>query len=153
FVLLGLALSHRLVWKDRMVRQGAWLESTLPLGRQPRARIVGTIVLGNIAREAVRLLRNFDVGRFVAFDPFVDRNVAQGLGVELVDLEELMRSSDYVLVNCPLTPETRGLIGDRELSWMKPDAVLINTARGAIVQEAALVQALAEHRIAGAALD
>lgn len=152
-VLLVLALSHRLLWKDRMVRRGAWVESTRPLGREPRSRVVGTIGLGNIAREAVRLLRNFDVRRFLAFDPLIDRETAVALAVELVDLEELMRSSDYVLVNCPLTPQTRGLIGERELSWMKPDAVLINTARGAIVQETALARALAEHRIAGAALD
>ena len=150
-VLLVLALSHRLIEKDRMVRAGEWVESTRQLGREPRGRVVGTIGLGNIAREALRLLRNFDVGRFLAFDPFVE--AAPNAEIEIVGLEELMRSSDYVLVNCPLTPETRGMIGERELSWMTPDAVLINTARGPIVQEAALVRALTEKRIGGAALD
>lgn len=152
-VLLVLAASHRLVAKDRMVRAGAWAESTRELGREPRGRVVGTIGLGNIAREAVRLLRNFDVGRFLSFDPWVDRETAASLGVEMVGLEELMRFSDYVLVNCPLTPRTRGMIGERELGWMKPDAVLINTARGAIVREDALIEALASRRIGGAALD
>ncbi|MDQ2947294.1 MAG: dehydrogenase [Acidobacteriota bacterium] len=152
-VLFVLATSHRLVAKDRMIRAGAWVESTRELGREPRGRVVGTIGLGNIAREAVRLLRNFDVGRFMGFDPWVDRETATNLGVEMVGLEELMRFSDYVLVNCPLTPQTRGMIGERELGWMKPDAVLINTARGAIVQEGPLIEALASRRIGGAALD
>ncbi|MDQ2898402.1 MAG: dehydrogenase [Acidobacteriota bacterium] len=152
-VLLVLATSHRLVAKDRMVRAGAWVESTRELGREPRGRAIGTIGLGNIAREAVRLLRNFDVGRFLAFDPWVDRETAASLGVEMVGLEELLRSSDYVLVNCPLTSQTRGMIGERELGWMKPDAVLVNTARGAIVREGPLIEVLASRRIGGAALD
>jgi D-3-phosphoglycerate dehydrogenase len=73
--------------------------------------------------------------------------------VQLVPLDDLLQQSDYVLVNCPLTPETRGLIGDRELKLMKPTAVLINTARGPIVDQAALVHALVSRTIAGAALD
>src|SRR6201987_5008692 len=70
-VLFVLALSHNLLRKDRMVRQGQWAESTRPLGREPRQRIFGTIGLGNIASEAIRLLRVFDVGRFLAFDPYI----------------------------------------------------------------------------------
>ncbi|MGB6691194.1 MAG: NAD(P)-dependent oxidoreductase [Terracidiphilus sp.] len=152
-VLLALALSHNLLNKDRLVRQGRWAQSTKRLGREPRDRVVGTIGLGNIACEAIRLLRVLDVRRFLAFDPYVGMERAQQHGVELVSLEELLRSSDYVLVNCPLTPETRGLMGARQFALMKPDAVLINTARGPIVNEAALIDALQSGRIAGAALD
>jgi phosphoglycerate dehydrogenase-like enzyme len=152
-VLLVLALSHRLMQKDRLVRRGKWAESTQPLGREPRDRVVGTIGLGNIASEAVRLLKVFDAGRFVAFDPYASQQHANELGVELVSLDELLRDSDYVLVNCPLTAETRGLIGTVQFAQMKPDAVLINTARGPIVDEAALIEALQQGRIAGAALD
>lgn len=152
-VLLVLALSHRLVHKDRMLREGRWAESTQPLGREPRDRVVGTIGLGNIAGEAVRLLKVLDVGRFLAFDPYASQQHAEVLGVELVQLDELLRDSDYVLVNCPLTAETRGLIGAAQLEMMKPDAVLINTARGPIVNEAALIEALQQGQIAGAALD
>ncbi len=150
-VLMVLALSHRLVRKDRLVRQGRWAESTLPLGQEPRDRVIGTIGYGNIAREAVRLLRQFAPARVLAFDPFVAQGDASG--VELVGLDELLRESDYVLVNCPLMPETRGLIGARELALMKPGAYLVNTARGPIVDETALIEALKAGTIAGAALD
>ncbi len=148
-----LALSHRLLQKDRMVRQGRWAESTHPLGREPRDRIVGTIGLGNIACETVRLLRVLNVGRFLAFDPYASPQRAAELGVDMVSLNQLLRESDYVLVNCPLTPETRGLLGSDQFAVMKRDAVLINTARGPIVNEAALIDALQSRRIAGAALD
>jgi phosphoglycerate dehydrogenase-like enzyme len=152
-VLLVLALSHNLVGKDRLVRQGRWAESTQRLGREPRDRVVGTIGLGNIASEAIRLLRVLDVRKFLSFDPYADVDRAERLGVEPVSLERLLRESDYVLVNCPLTPETRGLLGAAQFAQMKPDAVLINTARGPIVQEAALIEALESGQIAGAALD
>lgn len=152
-VLLVLALSHRLLQKDRLVRQGRWAESTHPLGREPRDRVVGTVGLGNIAAEAVRLLRVLNVRRFLAFDPYASSQRAAELGVEMVSLDELLRASDYVLVNCPLTPETRGLLGPEHFARMKPDAVLINTARGPIVNQAALIDALQQGRIAGAALD
>jgi D-3-phosphoglycerate dehydrogenase len=152
-VLMVLALSHNLVIKDRMIREGRWVESTRKLGREPRDRIIGTIGLGNIASEAVRLLRNFGVARFLSFDPYVNEARAAELGVQIVSLEDLLSQSDYVLVNCPLTSQTKGLIGERELKLMKPSAVLINTARGPIVNQAALIRALESHSIAGAALD
>ncbi|HEV2487585.1 MAG TPA: hydroxyacid dehydrogenase [Terracidiphilus sp.] len=152
-LLMMLALSHRLLEKDRMIRQGHWAESTHRLGREPRDRVVGTIGMGNIASEAIRLLRSLDVDRFLAFDPYASQARAVEIGVELVSLDQLLGESDYVLVNCPLTPETRGLLGANEIARMKPDAVLINTARGPIVDETALIAALREGRIAGAALD
>ena len=152
-VLSVLALSHRLLQKDRLVRHGRWTESTLPLGREPRDRVVGTIGLGNIACEAIRLLSVLNVRRFLAFDPYASTQRAEELGVEMVSLDKLLRESNYVLVNCPLTPETRGLLGREEFARMKADAVLINTARGPIVNEAALIEALQARRIAGAALD
>jgi phosphoglycerate dehydrogenase-like enzyme len=152
-LLFVLALSHRLTIKDNQVRQGRWAESTRRLGREPRDRVVGTIGLGNIASEAVRLLRAVGVEQFLAFDPYSSADRAATLGVQLVSLEELLHSSDYLLVNCPLTPQTRGLLGKPQFALMKPDAVLINTARGPIVDETALVEALQTGRIGGAALD
>ena len=152
-LLLVLALSHRLLQKDRLVRRGRWAESTQPLGREPRDRVVGTIGLGNIACEAVRLLRVLNLRRFLAFDPYASPQRAAELGVEVVSLDDLLRESDYLLVNCPLTAETRGLLGPEQFALMKSDAVLINTARGSIVNEAALIEALQSGQIAGAALD
>jgi phosphoglycerate dehydrogenase-like enzyme len=152
-VLFVLALSHNLVLKDRMVRQGRWTESTRQLGREPQDRIVGTIGLGNIACDAVRLLRPFGVARFLAFDPYISPAKAGELGVEIAAMDEVLRLSDYVLINCPLTSQTRHLVGERELALMKRDAVLINTARGAIVDQNALMVALEHKKIRGAAID
>ena len=152
-VLFVLALSHNLVWKDKLVRQGRWKESIKTLGIEPRERIVGTIGLGNIASAALKLLKGFDVGKFLAFDPYGPVERAKEVGADLVALDELLRESDYVLVNCPLNNETRGMIGEREFRLMKPGAFFINTARGPIVDQAALIRVLSENRIRGAALD
>lgn len=152
-VLMVLALSHNLVVKDRMLRQGRWTESTRKLGREPRDRVIGSIGLGNIAREALRLLRNFTPSRLLAFDPYVADFADDQLPIQMVSLETLLRESDYVLINCPLSNETRHLIGEPQLKLMKPSAFLVNTARGPIVDQAALIRALESGMIAGAALD
>jgi phosphoglycerate dehydrogenase-like enzyme len=152
-VLFILALSHRLVAKDRLTRTGNWAASQMPLGVEPRDRTIGTIGLGRIAREAVRMLAAFEPGRVPAYDPYCAESVAAEAGVELTGLEELLRNSDYVLVNCPLSPDTRGLVDRDAIALMKPTAFLINTARGSIVDEEALADALQSGRLAGAALD
>jgi phosphoglycerate dehydrogenase-like enzyme len=89
----------------------------------------------------------------IAYDPFVDPAAAAASGVKLVSLEELMATADFVSVHCPLNDQTRNLIGAAQLSLMKPTAYLLNTARGGIVDEDALYAALAQRKIAGAALD
>lgn len=152
-VLMVLAASHDLVRKDRLIRRGEWVASTRRLGREPRDRVIGTIGFGNIAREAIRLLKSFEPARFLAFDPNVPADLAAAQGVELTTLDAVLSQSDYVLINCPLMESTRGLIGERELRLMKRDAVLVNTARGPIVDERALERVLAEGAISCAALD
>jgi phosphoglycerate dehydrogenase-like enzyme len=152
-VLMMLALSHNLVGKDRLVRRGKWVESTRVLGREPRGRVLGSIGLGGIASELLAMLQPFGFARILGYDPFVDAARGRELGVETAPLDDLLRDSDYVVLNCPLTAGTRGLIGERELSLMKPTAFLINTARGPIVDEAALIRALQNNLIRGAALD
>ena len=152
-VLLVLALSHNLVRKDRLMREGRWAESTRPLGREPRDRTIGTVGFGNIASEAMRLLGTFGPARLVAYDPFCDPEKGRPLGVEMLPLDAVLAASDYVLINCPLTTSTRGMIGARELRLMKRGAYLINTARGPIVDEAALIEVLREGHLRGAALD
>jgi len=89
----------------------------------------------------------------MAFDPYLDPALAEGLGVRLVGLDVLLAEADFVSLHCPLTDRTRGLIGRRELALMKPTAYLINTARGGIVDEDALYDALRSGQIAGAAVD
>jgi phosphoglycerate dehydrogenase-like enzyme len=152
-VLFVLALSHNLVRKDRMVREGKWVESTRILGSEPRDKVIGSIGFGAIARGAFRLLQAFHPSRLIAFDPYLHPDAIRNAGVEAVSLEDVFSLSDYVLINCPLTTETRGMVGGDLLSRMKPNAFLINAARGPIVHEAALIAVLEHGRIAGAALD
>src|SRR4030095_12934235 len=108
--------------------------------------------VGHSGRELVRLVAPFAMG-IIAFSPHADPAQAVELGVRLTDLEEVLRESDFVSLHCRLTPQTRGLLDASRLALMKPGACLINVARGELVDQAALVEALRERRIAGAALD
>ena len=146
-----LVLAKRVFDGDRLVRTGRWDEQEPGVGL--RGKVLGTIGVGNIGAELVELVRPLGFSRILAVDPFVSDGEAARLGVELVDLAVLLREADFVCVNCPLTPETRHLIGENELQLMKATAYLVNTARGPIVDEAALARALAAREIAGAALD
>jgi phosphoglycerate dehydrogenase-like enzyme len=148
-----IALSHNVRIKDRLVRTGQWDERSKYMGRELRDRTLGVIGLGGIARETIELLRGFGMNQPLAFDPFISEDMAAKAGARQVSLEELLRQADFVSVHCPLTEKTRGLLGARELALMKPDAYLLNTARGGIVDEGALYEALKNQCIAGAALD
>jgi D-3-phosphoglycerate dehydrogenase len=146
-----LALAGRLLEKHRITRAGRWDQAGALLGAGLTGRTLGLIGLGNIGRDVVRLVAPFGM-RVLAHDPYA-RLENLPPGVVLVDLDTLLRESDYVSVNCPLTRETRHLIGAAQLGLMKPSAFLINTARGPIVDERALYEALAGGCIAGAGLD
>ena len=113
-----------------LVRTGRWDERSRYMGRELRDRTFGAIGLGGIGRATVGLLRGFGMKPPLAFDPHLDAARAEEAGVRLVGLDELLAEADFVSIHCPLTNETRGLIGRRELALMKPDAYLINTARG-----------------------
>jgi phosphoglycerate dehydrogenase-like enzyme len=147
-----IALTHQMRAKDELVRTGRWNDRARFMGTELRDRTLGVIGLGGIARTLLRLLESFGMKRPIAFDPYVKPSDAAGIA-ELVDLEGLMRNSDFVSIHCPLSSQTRGLIGARELAWMKPSAYLLNTARGGIVDEDQLFEVLRERRICGAALD
>lgn len=148
-----LALSHNLLIKDRLVRSNRWREKNQLPGTELRDRVVGFVGLGRIARRTLQLLLGFRTARAIAFDPFVDEISMSQLGVHKVDLPELLRTADFVVITCSLTKDTRGLIGGPELALMRRDGFLINVARGPVVDQAALVRHLTEHRIAGAGLD
>jgi phosphoglycerate dehydrogenase-like enzyme len=139
--------------KDRLVREGRWHDRTSYMGRELRDRTLGIVGLGGIGRALVELVRGFGMREVLAYDPFLDQARAGPLGVRLVALDELMSHADFVSIHCPLSDATRNLIGRRQIAAMKPDAYLINTARGGIVDEDALYEALLHGRIAGAALD
>ena len=147
-----LALSHKLLIKDRLIRAGRWDERTDHMGVGLTGRAIGLIGVGNIGRDFCEIVRPLNM-KLMGHDPYIDQPDVEPLGVRLVNLDTLLRESDFVCVNCPLTKETEGLIGERELALMKPTAFLINTARGPIVDERALHSSLASHQIAGAGLD
>ena len=147
-----LGLSHKLFLKDRITRAGRWNETKFHMGEGLVGKTVGSIGMGNIGGELFRLLAPLNMN-LIACDPAKTQADADKLGVKLVDMDTLLREADFVCVNCFLSEQTRGLIGERELSLMKRSAYLINTARGPIVNEAALYKALTDKRIAGAALD
>lgn len=147
---LVLALSGRLLQKDRLTRSGAWAEKLDYMGVGLTGRVLGSLGLGNIGREVFRLATPFEM-RHVAHDPYAQAGSVPG--VALVDLDTLFRTADFVVVNCALTAETRHLVNAERLASMKPNAFLINTARGPIVDQSALTDALRAGRIAGAALD
>jgi phosphoglycerate dehydrogenase-like enzyme len=115
-------------------------------------RTLGSIGVGNIGAEMFRLAKPFDM-KFIAHDPYADPKIAAELAIELVDLDEIFARSDIVTVNCPLTEETRHLVNAARLGLMKKTSYFINTARGPIVDQAALTKVLMERRIAGAGLD
>jgi len=148
-----IGLTHHVLTKDRLVREGKWDDRSRYMGKELRDRTLGVIGMGGIARKLIELLVGWGMKQPLAFDPFLKPDAAAKLGVRLVPLDELLRLSDFVSIHCPLTDQTRGMIGARELALMKPEAYLINSARGGIVDEDALYSALKENRIAGAALD
>jgi phosphoglycerate dehydrogenase-like enzyme len=153
-ITLMLALTGKLFIKDKLTRGGpeTFNKRAEHMGVGLVGRTLGSIGIGNIGAELFRLAKPFDM-KFIAHDPYADRNAAQELGIELVGLEDVFRRSDVLCVNCPLMPETRHLVNAERLALMKPTAYVINTARGPIVDQKALTRALTERRIAGAGLD
>ena len=147
------ALTTNLFVQDKLVRSGRWRGDLPALGRNIKGRTLGSVGFGNIAQEMFRITRSLEFGRLIATDPYGSAEKARELGVELVSMEQLLAESDFVTVNTLLNQHTRGLIGEKELARMKPTAYLINTARGPIVDESALIRALQTNRIAGAGLD
>jgi D-3-phosphoglycerate dehydrogenase len=149
-----LALTGKLMQKDRITRQGpeGWARRNEQMGRGLVGRTLGQLGIGNIGAEVFRLARPFEM-HLIAHDPYADPKVAQELGVRLVGLEELFREADVLSVSCPLNDETHHIVNAERLALMKPTAYLINTARGPVVDEAALTRALQEGGIAGAGLD
>lgn len=148
-----LALAKRLLAKDRLVRTGRWDLKPYTSGLGLSGKTVGSVGVGNIGAEMFRLLQPFDLGRKLAFDPYMSQEQAAEIGVELVDLPTLFKESDFVAVNCPLNDETSGMVDAKLLSLMKPTAYLVNTARGAIINQDHLTAALQTGQIAGAGLD
>jgi D-3-phosphoglycerate dehydrogenase / 2-oxoglutarate reductase len=148
-----LVCARKFVLHDKMVRSGGWTRKILaPMGHIV-GEIFGIVGLGDIGRAVARKARAFGL-QVIAYDPYIASWDALEYGVEMTDsLEALCQRSDYISVHVYLNAETHHLIGNRQFSLMKPTAYLINCARGGVVDEAALIEALKQERIAGAGLD
>ena len=150
FALL-LAAARRVAEADRSVREGRWDRKALR-GRQLQGNTLGVIGAGRIGTEVARRAHAFGM-RILAYDPYLSAERAADERIERVELDELLERADFVTVHVPLTEQTRGMIGVAEIGRMKPAAILINAARGGIVDERALAVALEQRKLGGAALD
>jgi D-3-phosphoglycerate dehydrogenase / 2-oxoglutarate reductase len=149
---LLLALARKVPFSNGLVQQGRWeMPAVVPI-RRLEGQILGLVGLGNIPRRVVPRAKAFGF-KVLAHDPYVSTAVAQELGVELVSFERLLEMSDYISVHAPLTAQTRGLFNAAAFARMKKGACLINTARGPLLDEAALVAALDSRHLGGVALD
>ena len=149
---LILALATRLLEKDKLTREGRWLEQRHYHGEGLAGKTLGSIGVGNIGHELFKLVTPFGMNH-LACDPYVQQDAVDDVGVKLVDMDVLLAESDYVSVSVPLSDATYHLIGEAHFRKMKPTAYFINTARGKVVDEPALIRALEERWIRGAALD
>jgi D-3-phosphoglycerate dehydrogenase len=151
-VALWLGAARKLGQYDRATRAGEWRWQTgQPIARL-RGRVFGLLSFGSIARNIAAKVRAFGV-EIWAHDPFMDDDFIESAGVRPVSMDELIEGSDYLVIQSPLTRDTRGLMDEGNLRRMKRDAILVNTARGPIVPDRALYRALTEGWIAGAAVD
>jgi D-3-phosphoglycerate dehydrogenase len=150
-VAMLLSLSRNIPAADASLRRGEWRRGDF-VGVEIYNKTLGVVGLGKIGREVARRCRGLGM-RVLASDAFVTPEQAERAGVELVALEELLQRSDYISVHTPLTRETRGMLGEQQFAMMQPGVRVINCARGGIVDEAALLQAVESGRVAGAALD
>jgi D-3-phosphoglycerate dehydrogenase / 2-oxoglutarate reductase len=149
---LLLASVRHLGRQDRWVRSGRWDRTGAKPARRLSGQTLGLVGFGRTGRALVEKARGLGFN-FLAADPYAGREVARGFGVELVGLEEMLQRSDMISVHAPLTPETHHLLGPREFEILKPGAVIVNTSRGPIIDQAALVEALRDGRVLAAGLD
>jgi D-3-phosphoglycerate dehydrogenase len=152
---LILALMKQIPLMDREVRRGNFGIRFKNLPRDLAGKTLGLVGLGRIGSELARICRQALDMHILAYDPYLSpETMAAFKGwVEFCGLEKLFRESDVISLHLPFSPETQKLIGAQQLNWMKPEAFLVNTSRGGVIDEAALVQCLQERRIAGAGLD
>ena len=148
-----LTLSKRIIQADRALRRQANVDRNALMGTEVQGKTIGIVGLGNVGRRIAALCRGLLGMNVLACDPYLSATEMAERGGEKVTLDDLLRRSDYVSISCPLTKESRGMIGAREFAMMQPHAYFITTARGFIHDEAALEEALRNKRIAGAGLD
>ncbi len=148
-----LMLVKRVVECDRALRAGTLTNRALYTGHEAFGKTIGIIGIGNVGRRVAELCGALFHMEVLVYDPYVSADEVRARGAQKVELDELLRRADFISINCPLTDETRKMIGAREYALMKPGAYFITTARGFIHDEQALARALRDKKLAGAGLD
>jgi D-3-phosphoglycerate dehydrogenase len=148
-----LTLSKRILEADRLLRRERDVNRNALIGNEAQGKTIGIVGLGNVGRRIAELCKGLLHMNVIAYDPYLTAEEMAARGGAKVELDDLLRRSDFVSISCPLTRESRGMIGAREFALMQPHAFFITTARGFIHDEAALEDALRHRRIAGAGLD
>ena len=146
-----ISLLRHLPEADRSVKAGKWEKSKLE-GRELFGKTLGLLGSGRIGAEVAKRAQAFGMP-VIAYDPYLPKAAASAVGIRLVDKDALFRDADVLSIHAALTPETRGLVSASELAMMRPNAILVNCARGEIVDERALAEALRARKISGAAID
>lgn len=148
-----LTLSKRIIEADRTLRRERDVNRNSLMGTEIEGKTIGIVGIGNVGRRIAELCKGLFRMKVLAYDPYLSAQEIAARGGEKVELDDLLRRSDYVSINCPLSKDNRGMIGPREFALMPPHAYFITTARGFIHDEDALLDALRGKRIAGAGLD
>ena len=148
---LLLSMARKLSIADKSVKEGKW-EKKKFMGVELRNKTLGVIGMGRIGSQVVNRCKAFEMDA-IAYDPYLPEEVAKQMGVELTDLETVLKKADFITIHVPLTPETKHLISNKEFEIMKDTAFITNCARGGIIDEEALYDALKNDKIGGAALD
>lgn len=150
-IALMLSLSRYIPAANYALKAGKWERSKFT-GTEVRGKTMGIIGLGNVGSAVARRARGLEM-KLIGYDPFVSQDHARNLQIDIVTLDKLYKEADYISLHIPLTAQTKEMIGARELDMMKPTTRIINTARGGLINEEALANALKEKKIAGAAVD
>jgi D-3-phosphoglycerate dehydrogenase len=146
-----IAMARSIPQANLSLKQGEWKRSKF-MGIELYKKTLGIIGLGRIGAEVAKRALSFGM-KVVAYDPYLSKEVGKGLGIEMVELEALLKMSDFITVHTPLTETTRHIISDKEFALMKDGVRVINCARGGIIDEAALIKAIKQGKLAGASLD
>jgi D-3-phosphoglycerate dehydrogenase len=150
-VALMLALARNIPQANALLKTGVWKREKFT-GTELRGKTLGIVGLGNVGSEVAKRAQSFEM-KLIGIDPLVSADFARKIGVTLVEKNQLLKESDFITLHIPLTAQTRGYIGEKELAMMKPAARIINCARGGLIDEGALVKAINNKKLAGAAID
>ena len=152
-VALYLAVQRRIVQRDAEVRQGQWgVGQSAPIPGRDQA-VLGLVGCGRIGLQAARKFKVLGFRHILAFDPYLDSDIAEAEGIDIVDIDTLCMQADVISLHAPLTPKTRHILNEDRIALIKPSSIIVNVSRGGLVDEAALAAALSEGRLFGAGID